>query len=80
MRYFQNLPDRKKFLLLVKLGGFIEGAVLAARVQNVGLSEARFLTTSALRRESAAHDVPRDKPDTSGNRLSSGPDVMVVVA
>lgn len=59
MSDFDNLPDQQKFLLQVKLDGFIEGAVLAARVQNVGVSEALSLTTSALLREFSAHGVPR---------------------
>jgi ADP-ribosyl-[dinitrogen reductase] hydrolase len=40
MSGFENLTDQQKFLLQVKLDGFIEGAVLAARVHNVGVSEA----------------------------------------
>lgn len=59
MSDFENLTDQQKFLLQVKLDGFIEGAVLAARVQNVGVSEALSLTTSALLREFSAHGVPR---------------------
>lgn len=61
MSDFENLTDQQRFLLQVKLDGFIEAAVLAARTQSIGLSEALFLTTSALLREFAAHGVPRDK-------------------
>lgn len=61
MNDFENLTDQQRFLLQVKLDGFIEAAVLAARTQSIGLSEALLLTTSALLREFAAHGVPRDK-------------------
>jgi ADP-ribosyl-[dinitrogen reductase] hydrolase len=61
MSDFENLTDQQKFFLQVKQDGFIEAAVLAARAQSIGLSEALSLTTFALLREFSAHGVPREK-------------------
>lgn len=61
MSDFENLTDQQKFFLQVKLDGFIEAAVMAARAQSIGLSEALSLATSALLREFTAHGVPREK-------------------
>jgi len=61
MSDFENLTDQQKLFLQVKLDGFIEAAVMAARAQSIGLSEALSLATSALLREFSAHGVPREK-------------------
>lgn len=61
MSDFENLTDQQKFFLQVKQDGFIEAAVMAARAQSIGLSEALSLTTFALLREFSAHGVPREK-------------------
>lgn len=58
---FENLSDRQKFLLQIKLDGHIEAAVMAARSQNIALSEALTLATFALLREFSAHSVPREE-------------------
>lgn len=53
--------DQQRLLLIIKLDGFIEAAVMAARAQNVRLSEALSLATTALLREFAAHEVAREQ-------------------
>lgn len=68
MSDFENLTDQRKFLLQVKLDGFIEGAVLAARTHRLGVSEALSLATAALLREFSAHGVPRDKMIETWNK------------
>ena len=61
MSDFDNLSDHQKTLLRIKLDGFIEAAVQAARVKNIGASEALSLTMLALAREAAAHAIKREK-------------------
>lgn len=61
MSDFDNLSDRQKAFLQIKLDGFIEAAVQAARMQNVGISEALSLTMLAVAREVAAHAVKPEK-------------------
>ncbi|SDL48288.1 inositol monophosphatase family protein [Aliiruegeria lutimaris] len=61
MSDLEALSDKQKFLLVVKLDGYVEAAVSAARAQNIGMSEALSLTTTAVLREFAAHGVPREK-------------------
>jgi hypothetical protein len=48
-------------MLQVKLDGYIEACVLAARQQNIGLKEALHLTCAARMREFAAHGRDREK-------------------
>jgi hypothetical protein len=60
---FENLGDRQKAWLQIKLDGYIEAAVQAGRLHNLGLSEALSLTMLAVAREFAAHAVKREKAD-----------------
>ena len=64
----KRLDSTPTELVAFQLDGFIEAAVLAARTQSIGLSEALLLTTSALLREFAAHGVPRDKLIEAGGK------------
>lgn len=59
---FENLTDQQKVFLQLMLCAFIDAAVMAARAQNIGLSEALSLATTALLREFSAHGVPRERP------------------
>jgi hypothetical protein len=61
MSDFDRLSDSQKTLLMIKLDGYIEAAVQAARIRNIGLLEALSLTTAAAVRELAAYSLGRDK-------------------
>lgn len=61
MSDFENLTGQQKSLLQIKLDGFIEAAVQAARMCNIGISEALSLTMQALLREVAEHSIEPDK-------------------
>ena len=54
MSDFDHLSDSHKTLLKIKLDGYIEAAVQAARIKNIGLFEALSLTAAAVVRELAA--------------------------
>ncbi|MFD0982649.1 inositol monophosphatase family protein [Tropicimonas aquimaris] len=61
MSDFETLSDQHKALLQIRLDGYLEAAVMAARAQNIGLTEALSLATSALLREFSAQGIPREK-------------------
>ncbi len=61
MNDFKNLNKQRQTLLKIKIDGFIEAAILAAKTNNVGLSEAVFLTTQGLIREMAAQSIEKDR-------------------
>ncbi len=61
MSDFHHLSDSRKSLLMIKLDGYIEAAVHAARIKNIGLLEALSLTTAAVIRELSAYSVQREK-------------------
>jgi hypothetical protein len=61
MSDFQILTSQFQSLLQIKLDGYVEACVLAARQQNIGLEEALHLTCAALLREFAAQGRDRDK-------------------
>ncbi|SNS59831.1 inositol monophosphatase family protein [Tropicimonas sediminicola] len=61
MSDFDNLSDQQKALLQIRLDGYLEAAVMAARSQNIGLTEALSLATTALLREFSAQGIPREK-------------------
>ena len=61
MSDFDHLSDSHKTLLKIKLDGYIEAAVQAARIKNIGLFEALSLTAAAVVRELAAYSVQREK-------------------
>jgi hypothetical protein len=54
MSDFNRLSDSQKSLLMIKLDGYIEAAVQAARLRNIGLLEALYahLDSDPLRRAS----------------------------
>ena len=60
MSDFQNLTPQFQALLQIKLDGYIEACLLAARRQNMGLEEALQLTCRALLREFVACGRDRD--------------------
>lgn len=60
MSDFDNLPNNQRLRLQIILDGLIEAAVQAARVQNLGLSEALSLTLQAVLREAAARSLSRE--------------------
>lgn len=60
MSDFDNLPSNQRLRLQIILDGLIEAAVQAARVQNIGLSEALSLTLQAVLREAAARSHSRE--------------------
>lgn len=57
---FQTLTPQLQTLLQIKLDGYIEACLLAARQQNIGLEEALQLTCRALLREFVAYGRGRD--------------------
>jgi hypothetical protein len=57
MSDFDHLSDSEKTLLKIKLDGYVEAAVQAARLRNVGLLEALSLTATAVVREVAAYSL-----------------------
>nr|WP_321251730.1 hypothetical protein [uncultured Ruegeria sp.] len=61
MNDFKNLNKQRQTLLKIKIDGYIEAAILAAKTNNIGLSEAVFLTTQGLIREMAAQSIENDK-------------------
>ena len=60
MSDFQTLTPQFQGLLQIKLDGYIEACLLAARQQNIGLEEALQLTCRALLREFVAYGRDRD--------------------
>lgn len=60
MNDFKNLDKQRQTVLQIKLDGFAEAAVQAARTQNIGPSEALLLACHALVREMAAYSLDRD--------------------
>ena len=61
MSDFNRLSDGQKALLKIKLDGYIEAAVQAARIRNIGVLEALSLTTTALVRELSAYSLQRER-------------------
>lgn len=57
---FDVLPDHQQTLLKIKLDGYIEAAVQAARARSIGAHEALFLTMVAVFRETTAHSLSRE--------------------
>ena len=57
---FDVLPDRQQTLLKIKLDGYIEAAVQAARARSIGAHKALSLTMVAVFREMAAHSLSRE--------------------
>ena len=57
---FDVLPDRQQTVLKIKLDGYIEAAVQAARARSIGAHEALSLTMVAVFREMAAHSLSRE--------------------
>ncbi len=61
MNDFKNLNKQRQTLLKIKIDGYIEAAILAAKTNNIGLSEAVVLTTQGLIREMAAQSIEKDR-------------------
>jgi hypothetical protein len=61
MSDFDHLDNSQKTLLRIKLDGYIEAAVQAARMRNIGLQESLTLTAAAVAREVAAYSLQREK-------------------
>jgi hypothetical protein len=61
MSDFDRLSDSEKALLKIKLDGYIEAAVQAARLRNLGLLEALSLTAAAVVREFTAYSLKREE-------------------
>jgi hypothetical protein len=60
MSDFDRLSDSQKTLLLIKLDGYVEAAVQAARIRSIGLQESLTLTAAAFVRELAAYSLKRE--------------------
>ncbi len=61
MNDFKNLNKQRQTLLKIKIDGYIEAAILAAKTNNIGLSEAVVLTTQGLIREMASQSIEKDR-------------------
>ena len=59
MSDFERLDDQNKALLQIKMDGYVEACILAARQQNIGIGEAMKLAATALLREFVARQFDR---------------------
>ncbi|WP_170756508.1 hypothetical protein [Ruegeria lacuscaerulensis] len=63
MNDFKNLSKQRQTLLKIKIDGYLEATVLAARANNIGLSEAVFLAMQGLVRGLVANSIEKKRAE-----------------